>query len=417
MLHEHCPFNLSFKEHVGVLQWIDSAPTLELDFASRAKNVHIWSLVALAALSDPAGATAREVRVRWARNAQADFAKAVGFGSITGGRAPYQKLERKRTVRLQRVRRFEEIETIASDISRLVIKSAEVEDTRQTLYYILVEFLRNAVQHSQDKGGAVVGAQLMDKTREYKRRPVVQVAVGDGGIGIMNSLLATYPDIKDTHEALVMAQQPWVSSQFARGGRGSKQNAGLGLYFIAEMAKKAAARFLIASRGGSLLLQGDETYEQHHHIKAEGPGFPGTVVVFELPVGEVQDYDSLIAFIQETARERLPASKQVRWFLHRSAIGKGVLRIGVRYGAEDTARAQRLVQEHLLPRIARREPIEFDFSGLQVCTQSYLHALLFIVLRAAYAGQVPLYVTNTSRAVASSIDFLEGYALPVEPSQ
>jgi len=409
-----CPFNLSFKEHLQVLKWMDSAPTLELDFLSRARNVHVWSLVALAALSDPAGSGAREIRIRWAKNAQSDFARAVGFGSVMDGRAPVQTLQRHRTVRLQRVRRFEEIESVASDISRLLIRRAEAEDTRQTLYYILVEFLRNAVQHSQDKGGAVVGAQLMDKTREYKMRPVIQVAVADGGIGIMNSLLATYPDIKDAHEALVMAQQPWVSSQFHRGGRGGQTNAGLGLYFIAEMAKRAAGRFLIASRGGALLLQGDATYQQHHHIQAEGPGFPGTIVVFELPLGEVQDYDGLIQYIQETARERLPASTQVHWFRYERAPKKGSLRIGVRYGAENTARAQRLVQDHLLPRIARGEPIEFDFSGLQVCTQSYLHALLFITLRAAYTSKVPLYVTSVSPAVASSLEFLEGYALPVE---
>ena len=48
------------------------------------------------------------------------------------------------------------------------------------------------------------------------RAPIANI-YGNIGIGIMNSLLATYPDIKDAHEALVMAQQPWVSSQFARG--------------------------------------------------------------------------------------------------------------------------------------------------------------------------------------------------------
>ena len=330
---------------------------------------------------------------------------------MIGGRSPAQELQRERTVRLQRVSRFEQIEAVAGDISRLVIKAAEADDTRKTLYYILVEFLRNAVQHSQDKSGAVVGAQLMDKTREYKTRPVVQVAVGDAGIGIRNSLLATYPDIADTHQALVMAQQPWVSSQFHYGGRGGATNAGLGLYFISEMAKRAAGRFLVASRGGSVLLQGDATYEQHHHIKAEESGFPGTIVVFELPVGEVEDYGALISHIQDTARERLPATMHVGWFSYEPAPKKSSLRMGVRYGAENTARAQRLVKDHLLPRIARGESIEFDFSGLQVCTQSYLHALLFLVVRAAYAAKVPLYVTHASPAVVSSLNFLEGYAL------
>jgi len=251
----------------------------------------------------------------------------------------------------------------------------------------------------------------MDKTGEYEDRPMIQIAVADVGIGIMNSLHATYPEIQDAHQALVMAQQPWVSSQFHRGLRGGPQNAGLGLYFIAEMAKRTAGRFLLASRGGSLLLQGDSSFQQFHHIKAEKPGFPGTVVVFELPIGGVDDYQALISLIQDHATERFPANAVVHWFKYEPAPDRTGLRIGVKIGAEDTAHAQQLVKDHLLPRIARGESIEFNFSGLSVCTQSYLHALLFLAVRAAHAAKVQLFASNTSPAVRSSLEFLESYAL------
>jgi len=66
-----------------------------------------------------------------------------------------------------------------------------------------------------------------------------------------------------------MAQQPWVSSAFDPGLLGGPVNAGLGLFFLSEMAKKAAGRLLFASRGGSLLLQGDREYRDHHDIAAE----------------------------------------------------------------------------------------------------------------------------------------------------
>jgi hypothetical protein len=90
----------------------------------------------------------------------------------------------------------------------------------------------------------------------------------------------------------------------------------------------------------------------------------------------------------------------------------GVLSIVVRIGAEDTAHALGLTTEHLLPRVSRGEPIELDFAGLAVCTQSYLHTLLFPVLRAAYAAGAGVYVTNASHAVCGALDFLESYALP-----
>jgi hypothetical protein len=211
-----------------------------------------------------------------------------------------------------------------------------------------------------------------------------------------------------------MAQQPWISSQFERGRLGGQKNAGLGLYFAAEMAKLTAGRFLIASRGGSIFLQGDHSFQQYHHIKDEAPGFPGTMVVFELPAGEIRDYQGLIEVIQNSAKERIPASVRVRWLQFSAGPRDGTFRIGVRVGAEDTAHAQRLVNEQFLPRIALGQALEIDFSGLRVCTQSYLHALLFTALRSAYKVRVPMFVTNASPAVASSVDFLESYALASE---
>jgi anti-sigma regulatory factor (Ser/Thr protein kinase) len=405
------PVRLTLAQHLDVLEWIGQDEKVILDLV-RVQNVHIWALVALAALT-ARGETGqrRRVMVRSdGASASSRFAHAVGFDGLTGGTAPSAAVESGRTVRLRRVQRFEEIETAASQISRLVLQNPDVEDTRQTLYYILVEFLRNAVQHGHDPAGAIVGAQLMDKTAEYEDRPMVQVAVGDAGMGVMASLRATYPEIEDTHQALIMAQQPWVSSRFYAGSLGDQTNAGLGLFFISEMAKKTASRFLLSSRGGSVLLQGDPTYQQHHHIVDEQHGFPGTLVVFELPVGEIEDYQGLIAVIQGLAKERIPARIPVHWLRFEPAPS-GCLSIVVRFGAEDTAHAQRLVEEHLRPRVARGQAIELDFARLRVCTQSYVHALLFSLLREAYAYQVPIHITNASRAVRSALEFLESYAL------
>jgi hypothetical protein len=407
------PSRLTLSQHVELLEWIEVTTDLDIDL-NRVQNVHIWALVALAALAGKAGFETRTNRYYTDQNNEPSrFAHAVGYDPLVGGKAPSAAQEEGRTVRLRRVRRFEEIERVASEISGLLLNQVDAEDTRRTLYYILVEFLRNAVQHGVDHSGAIVGAQLMDKTREYEDRPMIQIAVGDAGIGVMASLRATYPEIENAHQAIVMAQQPWVSSQFHRGLRGGPTNAGLGLYFISEMAKRTAGKFLIASRGGSLLLQGDATYQQHHHIVDERPGYPGTVVVFELPVGEIEDYDGLISVIHDLAKERIPRRVGVRWLRFEPAPRVGSLRIGVRIGAEDTAHAQRLVKEHLLPRISRGESIEFDFSGLRVCTQSYLHALMFSALQAAHAAGVQIYVTHANPAVVSSLDFLESYALPV----
>jgi anti-sigma regulatory factor (Ser/Thr protein kinase) len=392
------PLRLTFTEHPAVLEWIAAAQHVDLDLG-KIHNIHIWALVALAALSGSTGSSGQQVNILFdGTTAPSRFAHAVGLGSVIGARLPTGTNEQRRTVRLRRIQRFEDIETTAAHISRLLLSVRDDEDTRQTLYYILVELIRNAVQHSGDPGGAIVGAQLMHRSHEYESRPVVQIAVGDTGIGVMNSLRATYPEIVDPHEALVKAQQPWVSSAFHAGLRGGPTNAGLGLFFVSEMAKKAAGRFLLASRGGSLLLQGDRTYHERHNIAAEHHGFPGTLVVFELPISEIEDYQALITLIQRLAAERVPTTRRVHHLRFETAPC-GSLSIVVRIGAEDTGHALRLAAEHLLPRVERGEAIELDFAGVPVCTQSYLHALLFSVLRKAHTSNSDVHVVNASPAV------------------
>src|SRR5262245_9701596 len=177
------PPYLTLANHVEVLEWIESPGILAFD-ADQVGSVHIWALVALSALLGGGESASHRIQVRrGGTTATARFTHAVGFEALVGGSSPYLEPERGRTVRLRRVRRFEEIETVASEISRLLLMGAEAEETRRTLYYILVEFLRNAVQHSVNPHGAIVGAQLMDRGQEYRQRSMIQIAVADTGIG------------------------------------------------------------------------------------------------------------------------------------------------------------------------------------------------------------------------------------------
>jgi anti-sigma regulatory factor (Ser/Thr protein kinase) len=403
------PRSFHLNDHKQVLEWIDRSKSLDVDF-SEVGDAHIWALVALAVMHGDADG--KPVQVKFdSTSPPSRFAHAVGFDSLLGERVGRSRLEPNRTVRLVNVRQLAEIERVAREISTLLVQKSDADETRRTIYYILVEFLRNAVQHSGHPAGAIVGAQLMDKSGRYGNRPMIQVAVGDAGFGIMRTLQATYPEIIDPKQALVMAQQPWVSSAFERGQRGGKFNAGLGLFFISEMAKRTAGRLLLSSRGSSLLLQGDQD-AQRHHIRAEPAGYPGTLAVFELPRDEIQDYDALIGVIQEVANERIRKKENIRFLRFEAAPDRSALKVGVRVGAEDTHRAQRLVDDHFIPRLTQSESIQLDFSGLQVCTQSYLHALLFLPLREAFKRDGKIYITNATPAIRGALEFLEGYALP-----
>ncbi len=83
----------------------------------------------------------------------------------------------------------------------------------------------------------------------------------------------------------------------------------------------------------------------------------------------------------------------------------------MRTQAEDTSAAMRVAQQELTPRIFQREPVLLDFAGLNIVTQSYLHALLFEPLRLAWALRTPIHVANVEPAVRSTLELLENYAL------
>ncbi|HZH15179.1 MAG TPA: ATP-binding protein [Archangium sp.] len=340
------------------------------------------------------------------------------LGQILAGRNPEAHarilpIERRgnpNRLRGQWVNNFETIEPFADDIAKALIAEKELEDTRLTLRYVIVELLRNAVQHSHAQEGGWVSADLWN---EESGRPMLQLAVADAGIGIPASLRTLHPNLSDPEAALEKSLWPHISGTFEEGLTGTQQNAGMGLFFIAEMAKLTGGTLLIATRGASLLLAGWVDEEGNHSlrfIEPRGVGFPGTLVVFELPVGGVVDYPALIETIKERAKQRTPQRAIHRWIRFDSAPPEATV-FEIQKQAENTPAAIQLAQTEITPRILRREPIVLDFSGLRILTQSYLHSLLFEPLRLAWALRTPIYVRNVEPAVRSNLELLENYAL------
>lgn len=88
----------------------------------------------------------------------------------------------------------------------------------------------------------------------------------------------------------------------------------------------------------------------------------------------------------------------------------GTFRSAVRL-IEGATEAEQAARTQLQPRLVQRTPIALDFRGIEVCTQSFLHALLFETLRLAWALQVPVYVENADPVVVSGLKLVEAYAL------
>lgn len=370
-----------------------------------------WALVGLAALARVDGPARLKVRATGISQTSR-FAMALGLLDVIENQPMREAGEPGRTHKMQRVTRIADVERAAREIATMLLPEAEEDESQKTLRYVLVELMRNAVQHARDPQGGVVAAQRMDAGFPGYPRSVVQVAVADAGIGILEALHATYPELESAEAAVVKALEPHISGAFGPGRTGSTYNAGMGLFFISEMAKLTAGRLLVASRGAALMLSGNLEGSSHHRldfVPPLGTGFPGTLVAFELPLSEVADHAGMIEAITERARARTPQRDTTPW-VRFEAPPEGVRSFLVSTVAEDPEAAAELSLKALQTALFRREPIALDFRNLSVCTQSFLHALLFEAIRISWAVQVPIYVENAAPAVRTGIRLVDNYA-------
>lgn len=371
--------------------------------------VEMWALVALCALSR----REREDAVRCdvygrGRSGAGRFAHAVGFEAARDGQ-DFGASQEARTVAIQRVSVGSSAAGVAERIARLAVPSAEDGESRGALAYVIDELLRNVLQHSADPLGAVVGAQRIEANRGGYTRPTIQVTVVDTGRGIFESL-QRFHDVPNAQVALEKAIRPHVSGTFPEGQTGSIDNAGLGLFFTSEMAKLTAGRFLLATRGAALLLTSDEDAGTHQiqFLPPPATGFPGTMAVFELPL-EIQDRDALLDVIRKRASDRTPASTTRSWLAY-DAPAEGVPSYPLRDPAGEVADAS-VLGETLRASLSAGHAVGVDFTGIEIATQSFLHALLFHAVRVGWAMNARIYIRGASSAVRSGLDYLESYAL------
>ncbi|MBI4818421.1 MAG: sensor histidine kinase [Deltaproteobacteria bacterium] len=237
------PQKATLAEPEAFLHWITHAS--ERGFGAHLggfKVLQVFGAAAIASLGRVDRPRALEIELDPGAPASR-FARAIGIEEAIANREQPSG-EPGRTVPLRRLPAFGcgVLEVTARRVASLIVPSEDDQETRKTITYVVTELLRNVVQHSRDKQGAVVGAQLMSKGREKYREEVIQVAVADNGIGIFASIKGMHEELKDPSSALVKAIEPHVSGAFPEDQEGTDTNAGLGLFFVAEMAKLTGGR-------------------------------------------------------------------------------------------------------------------------------------------------------------------------------
>ena len=170
----------------------------------------------------------------------------------------------------------------------------------EPIRYIVSELVRNVIEHSQSKDGAVVCAQY------YKTSNTIRIGIVDGGVGIKKTITQSYP-AADDFEAIKLALMPGVTGTTKKEG-GTEQNAGAGLFFIKSIAHVNRDFFLIYSGKAmfkllrrpieeEISLQSNPIDDRHSKQK-ELPYWNGTVVGIDIALDDTEEFSVLLDLIR-----------------------------------------------------------------------------------------------------------------------
>lgn len=139
---------------------------------------------------------------------------------------------------------------------------------RGDLITLLKETVENSVDHSGEHPKEGVCYYVVQKY-VYEGNVDIQIAVGDTGVGMLNSLKRVYKDTKDDVEAI------WGALVDGKSGR--KTGGGLGYYTIKEALSGLKGSLTI--RSGTGLLKYNPSYNKPY-IYRKKTKYPGTQIIF-----------------------------------------------------------------------------------------------------------------------------------------
>lgn len=314
-------------------------------------------------------------------------------------------LNNDRTTKLTRITRSDEIAGFTSDVMRLLqIEDPEIEGA---VKYSLVELLRNVVQHAHSPIGGVAMAQY------YPNTGLVELVVADMGVGIKTTLQTNYPEIDDDFKALRFATQPHVSGTFSPGAYAQmKENAGLGLFFIKQIVTLSGGGFFLASGKFLENIWGDAEGVQRKKFRdAKNDGWPGTFAVLQLRRDTIIDFDSVLRVCRELAEQaRKDPSELSLDFLDEIPPLEGLVVVKVAEFEENVEEAARVRDLIIEPSLASGKIVVLDFSGIRFATQSFVHALMYKILRDSLHAASGLSIANSTRSTREAILAVAGYA-------
>ncbi|MFH1846903.1 MAG: ATP-binding protein [Candidatus Omnitrophota bacterium] len=189
----------------------------------------------------------------------------------------------------------------------------------ESIRYIVSELVRNVLEHSLSKHGAIVSAQY------YKKSNSIRIGIVDTGIGITKTIRQSY-DVKSDLEAIQLALTPGITGATKKEG-GTELNAGAGLFFIRSIAKVNRDYFMIYSGKAMYKLLKIKKTQKRISLQSDPfndrfssdenlPFWPGTAVGIDISLDTTKEFSFLLDCIRETYTKAVKERKKVK---HRKA--------------------------------------------------------------------------------------------------
>ena len=200
-----------------------------------------------------------------------------------------------RFIPLTKINNSQELTRFITDITPLLHLPPEQAGP---IKYVVSELVRNVLEHSESKQGAIVSAQY------YKKSNTIKIGIVDTGVGIKKTINNAYPATKTHLEAIRLALTPGITGTTRLIG-GTESNAGAGLFFIKSMAQVNREFFMIYSGNAMykllknkpdskrIILHGDPFLDRHSGGE-DYPVWGGTVVGVDFSLSKTTNEFSVL---------------------------------------------------------------------------------------------------------------------------
>jgi len=301
----------------GFVEALDLSHPSKLEITTHDKwvTVHPANLVIVAALAIQAGKENTKIIGEVPETGR--YLDRMGLYDLTKTSSPFvyhKKEEAGRFVPIKIIKTSRDQSHFITDVIPLLHLS---EKNAIVVKYIIGELVRNVLEHSFAKNGAIVAAQY------YKKTNRVSIGICDTGIGIWKSMNA-YWHPKTDIDAITLALTPGITGTTRKEG-GTAENAGAGLFFIKSIAKITRNYFVIYSGKaeytllkykkrikGMPRLYADPVRDPHSSTNAV-PSFQGTVVAVDISLDETPEFNDLLSSIGAVYDKAIRERKQEKY--------------------------------------------------------------------------------------------------------